>query len=147
MLFEWICNTKSESDLLLYTRNHLWNLCSSVVNLQRLLCNQKLVWSNCIKAFWYTNIFLYKIFFEKTIIFKAINSCCVARKFYSLDMYLSYFSQQIWRLFICICTSKTLKSASKTYFSVHNSQLNLRGQVESSRGILCSRNTDVKFGY
>ena len=34
--------------------NHLLDLCSCVVNLQRLFCSQKAEWNVCIKAFWYT---------------------------------------------------------------------------------------------
>ena len=45
MLIYWICQTKSESDLFLYTgfwvQNYILNLCSGAVNLQRLLCSQK----------------------------------------------------------------------------------------------------------
>ena len=52
-----ICYTKSESDLfciheifksnvkiVFKLHNHLWNLCSSAVNLQRLLCGQKTIY-------------------------------------------------------------------------------------------------------
>ena len=56
MLTKWTCHTKSESDLffvykkylkqmfktgLCIKKKHLLNLCSSVVNSQRLLCSQK----------------------------------------------------------------------------------------------------------
>ena len=65
LTFNWICLTKSESEIIpdimkrtfktgFWVQSHLLNLCSSVVNSQRLLCSQKVVWNFHIKALLYT---------------------------------------------------------------------------------------------
>ena len=48
---------------------------------------------------------------------------------------------------IYICTSKSLKIVSIISFLVHNNHLNLCGQVENFKWILCNCKTGVKLGY
>ena len=68
MFINWICHTKSGSDLFLYTRNRLksvfeykitfW-ICVLVLWIHKGYCVvKKLVWNVPIKAFWYTKLFV-----------------------------------------------------------------------------------------
>ena len=50
-------------------------------------------------------------------------------------------------MIICLGTSKIFKLAFKAGVSVHNHHLNLFGQVDNSKWILCSRKISVKCGY
>ena len=55
----FIFNTRNEYQIRTFetgvcVQNHLLNLCSSVINLQRLFCSQKAGVKCPIKAFWYT---------------------------------------------------------------------------------------------
>ena len=45
------------------------------------------------------------------------------------------------------CLKKSSSFVFKTCYYVHNNQLNLCGQVETSKWILCSQKTGVKCGY
>ena len=64
ILINWICHTKSESNLFFFTRN-LWNAqnyllnCVLVLWIHKGYCVvKKLMWNVRIKAFWHTNIII-----------------------------------------------------------------------------------------
>ena len=67
-------------------------------------------------------------------------------EFFSLKYIFLSFSKQMRWLFMFV-HQKSWKLTFKTGLSVHNIHLNLCGQVENSKWILCSRKTGVKYIY
>ena len=82
---------------------------------------------------------------EMRQIFKATNLCCVG-EFLSFKYVFLISTKLIYGLFL-IVHQKSLKNTIKPGYSVHNNHLNLCGQIEKSKWILCSLKRGVKCGY